>query len=352
MSADNEGAPGGDGRPAVDPEARMVQSIEALWHGCGGTEVVLAGGDDCAVLRPTGAGEDLLVTVDQLVEDRHFVRGRHDPAALGRKALVRSLSDIAAMGGRPCWCLQTVCLPEWAVGPWHSAFQDGFREAARLPGATGLALVGGDVASGDRFVATVALVGKVARGQAVLRSGARPGDQLYVSGCLGGSLLGLATVLEELPEPPWKPEVRRHMEPRPRLALGRALGRARASAAIDLSDGLAIDAHRLARASGTALVLDPGELPRYPGATVREALCSGEEYELLFTLGPSEVPPTGADVRRIGYVEEGSGVWLCSEDGREALEPRGYSHFKGQASSGLHAEQGVHVRGQPPSGRP
>ena len=313
--------------PELDAEGRLIGRIEELWTDRGNRGVVVAGGDDCAVLRAPGTCDELLLTSDQIVEDRHFVRGRHPPAALGRKALVRSLSDIAAMGGRPWWCLQTVCLPDWAEGWWHDEFQKGMREGARDPEAASLSLVGGDVAGGDRFVATVTVVGRVEAGTAILRSGSRPGDALYVSGSLGGSKIGLDLLLGGSSPDPDHPAVRRHCEPKARLALGRVLRTLPATAAIDVSDGLATDARRLADASGTALVIDARMLPRFPGATSDLALRSGEEYELLFTAAEGTVVPGDEEVTRIGIVEPGRGVWLESGRGREPLGPLGHSHF-------------------------
>ncbi len=311
----------------IDAEEHLITSIEALWADRENSGVALAGGDDCAVLSSLGDREDLLLTSDQVVENRHFVRGKHPPAALGRKALVRSLSDIAAMGGRPWWCLQTVCLPAWARGRWHDEFQQGMRQAAEGPEVSGLALVGGDVSGGDRFVATVAVIGRLATGTALLRGGAKPGDFLYVSGSLGGSLIGLERLLGERRPDPGDPAVARHCEPSPRLALGRALRRVPATAAIDVSDGLATDARRLASASGVALVIEPSALPLFPGASTELALRSGEEYELLFTLAPESVPPADAVLTRIGHVERGSGVWLQSDERREPLGALGDAHF-------------------------
>lgn len=308
-------------------EGLLIAGIEDLWASRKNSGVALAGGDDCAVLRSPGKGNDLLLTSDQVVENRHFVRGRHSPAALGRKALVRSLSDIAAMGGRPWWCLQTVCLPEWARGSWHDEFQKGMRLLADEPEVAGLALVGGDVSGGDRFVATVAVVGRVEAGTALLRSGAEPSDSLYVSGSLGGSLIGLRMLLGDRSFEPSHPAVLRHCEPTSRLALGRALRRVPATAAIDVSDGLATDANRLAAASGVALVIEPSTLPLFPGASADVALRSGEEYELLFTLAPGSPPPGDWEVTRIGWVERGEGVWLHSAGGKQPLGAEGFQHF-------------------------
>lgn len=309
-------------------EEQVIRMIESLWAGRGNSGVAVGGGDDCGVLRPSDSAFDWLVTSDQLVQDRHFVRDRHPPRDLGRKALVRSLSDIAAMGGRPSCFLQSVCLPDWAVrSAWHEEFQRGMREAVEEIDLPDLALLGGDVSSGDRFVATVTAIGQVETGTALLRSGARPGDQLCVSGSLGGSSQGLKLLLGESDPPFDHPAVRRHCAPSPRLRLGRSLRELPATAALDLSDGLAIDANRLALASGVALVIDASLVPLFPSSTLAEALVSGEEYELLFTCADGRDGLSALDVTSIGRVESGSGVWLECDDGRQRLSPKGFTHF-------------------------
>ncbi|MYC67194.1 MAG: thiamine-phosphate kinase [Acidobacteriia bacterium] len=309
-------------------EDQLIRMIEALWAGRGNSRVAVGGGDDCGVLRVSDGAVDWLVTSDQLIQNRHFVRDRHPPRDLGRKALVRSLSDIAAMGGRPLCFLQTVCLPDWAArSQWHEEFQQGLRAAADDLDLPDLALLGGDVAAGDLFVATVTAIGQVAAGTALLRSGARPGDQLYVSGSLGGSARGLEILLGD-PDPPLgHPAVRRHCAPTARLALGRTLRELPATAALDLSDGLSIDANRLADASSVALVIEASRVPVFPSAELADALVSGEEYELLFTCHSACAGLEDLDVTAIGRVEVGSGVWLESDEGRRRLGPEGFSHF-------------------------
>lgn len=309
-------------------EDQLIRMIEALWAGQGNSRVAVGGGDDCGVLRVSDGAVDWLVTSDQLIENRHFVRDRHPPRDLGRKALVRSLSDIAAMGGRPLCFLQTVCLPDWAVrSQWHEEFQQGLRAAADDLDLPDLALLGGDVAAGDLFVATVTAIGQVAAGTALLRSGARPGDQLCVSGSLGGSAQGLRLLLGESPPPLDHPAVRRHCAPSSRLPLGWSLRELPATAAMDLSDGLAIDANRLADASRVALVIEASRVPLFPGSALADALVSGEEYELLFTCAGRDAGLNGLDVTPVGRVEQGSGVWLQTNEGRQRLPPTGFSHF-------------------------
>ena len=310
-----------------DLERQLITQIESLWNGRVNAGVVLAGGDDCAIVRGPSAGEELLLTSDQVIEHQHFVPGKHPPQALGRKALVRSLSDIAAMGGRPLYFLQTLSLPSWALGEWHDGFQQGLRQTAEDLQVPQLMLVGGDVARGDCFVVSVTVVGVVERSTALRRSGARPGDRVYVSGSLGGSALGLRLLLGGDDPEGSHPAVQRHCCPQPRLALGRALREIPASAAIDVSDGLATDANRLAAASEVAVAIDPGSVPLFPGSCLEDALRSGEEYELLCTLAPGSELPAGEDLTPIGRIERGSGLWLDSAHGRERLVPDGFSHF-------------------------
>ncbi len=316
----------GDPVGRAELEDRLIAANEVLWAGRTNRLIGLGGGDDCAILRPT-AEEDLLLTTDQVVEGQHFLRQKHPPETVGRKALVRSLSDVAAMGGTPVCLLQTVCLPDWAIGDWHDAFQNGMRAAADSSGTGDLALAGGDVSGGDRFVATTTVVGRVERGSALRRSGACPGDAVCVSGSLGGAGMGLSMVLAQHC-PDWThPAVRRHCQPSARVELGQLLRKIPVSAAIDLSDGLAIDANRLARASNVAVIIDPSSLPLFPGASQDGAITSGEEHELLFTVADTSTLPDNAEISVIGRVDDGDGVWLETVASREQLPAKGFSHF-------------------------
>lgn len=267
-----------------DQTGRHVRSRSGL---------VLGIGDDCAIFRPR-SGEDLLFTTDQLLEGVHFTR-RLGPARIGERALARNLSDIAAMGGEPLCCLVSLAAP--ADERWIKAF---FRGLLRLAGEYKLELAGGDLAHSPRIYCDVAVCGSVPRGQALRRDGARPGDLLFVSGRLG------------------KPYTRPIT---PRLALGRALRR-RATACIDVSDGLSLDLRRLCLASGVAAVVD--RVPVERGATLERALHGGEDYELLFTLPPGRRAPRGTTC--IGRIVAGiSGV---VEFRGAPLAPRGWDHFR------------------------
>jgi len=282
-----------------------------------GGGLVLGIGDDCTIYRPRGAGEDLLFTTDLLIEGTHFLRDTHSAADVGWKALARGLSDIAAMGGEPRFCLVSLALAKWSAGPWVKGF---YRGLLRLAEQSGTALAGGDLSHGERMMCDIVVCGASPRGTALRRDGARAGDAIYVSGALGGSALGLATGRGR----PW----RRHVRPEPRLALGRlARTRLHASAAMDLSDGLSLDLRRMCLAS--KLSAEIAMPPVYRGATEEQALHGGEDYELLFTVPPRVRVPrelAGVALTRIGTMRNGpAGAVLLNG---EPLEPRGYDHFR------------------------
>lgn len=281
--------------------------------------LILGIGDDCAVYRPAGAREDLLLTTDWLIEGVHFLRETHPPDAVGWKALARGLSDIAAMGGRPRICLLSLALASWTTEDWLRGFFRGFRRLAR---AGGVVLAGGDLARAERLACDIVVVGSAPRGEALLRSGARPGDEIYVSGKLGGSALGLATRRGAA----W----RRHLRPEPRLALGEFLRTLPATAAMDLSDGLSLDLYRLCVASRVAAELT-ATLPVFPRATLDQALHGGEDYELLFTVRPGTAVPRrrgGVELTRIGRIVAGRAGRIVLAG--EKLRPLGWDHFRQQ----------------------
>ena len=296
-------------------ELELLKRIAARAPGHG---LALGIGDDCAIYRPRGAAEDLLFTTDMTIEGVHFRRETHPPEALGWKTLARGLSDIAAMGGTPRFCLLSLAIAPWADERWIDRFYGGFLRLARK---YGVALAGGDLAHAERVVCDIVVCGSVARGKALRRDGARPGDRIYVSGRLGGSALGLATVAGAA----WK----KHLRPEPRIPLGRfAREKLRATACMDLSDGLSLDLYRLCLASGVAAQLE-GPIPIFHGATLEQALDGGEDYELLFTVRPrTEVPRSfeGLPLTRIGTIRKGEPGRVEFE--RRPLPPRGYDHFR------------------------
>lgn len=249
-------------------------------------------GDDCAVIQPP-ANQDLLFTTDFSIEGVHF-RLESTPEEIGYRALARSLSDIAAMGGKPLYCLISIALAPWTDESWIDGFYRGVHTLLRKT-KTGLA--GGDISHANQFVCDVMVYGSVARGKALLRSGARPGDKIYVSGPLGG----------------WshKPVVV------PRLDIGRKLI-GKATACMDISDGLALDLHRLCTASRVAAELET--VPLLKGANLEQALHDGEDYELLYTARPGVRVPGIL----IGTITKGKPGALKYRG--KALSPTGYDH--------------------------
>lgn len=297
-------------------ELGLVRRIRSLAKGSG-SDVVLGIGDDAAIFRPR-PGEDLVFTTDLLVEDVHFRRDTHPPDAVGHKALARGLSDVAAMGAEPRFCLLSLALAPCCDRKWVYAF---YRGLLRLARKTGTPLIGGDLAHAEKITCDIVVCGAVPKGKALRRDGAQPGDLLYVTGTLGGSALGLS--LRE------GPAYKRHLRPQARLEAGRVIReRIKASAGMDLSDGLSIDLHRLCEASGVAAEIDQ-PLPIFPGATLDQALHGGEDYELLFTASPKSAVPSkigSLPVTRIGRIVKGKArsVKLYGKP----LLPLGYDHFR------------------------
>jgi thiamine-monophosphate kinase len=279
--------------------------------------MVLGIGDDCAIVRPRGARVDWLYTTDMLLEGTHFLRETHTPADVGWKALARGLSDIASMGGEARFCLLSLAVASWVDARWLDRFYGGLLALGERHGA---ALIGGDLARTERVMCDIVVAGTVPRGKALRRDGARSGDAIYVSGALGGSALGLATGRGKA----WA----RHKRPQPRLALGRFLrARVGATAAMDLSDGLSLDLHRLCMASGLRAEIAPP--PLYRGATLAQGLHGGEDYELLFTAPErTRVPAAfeGLPLTRIGTMRRGA-AGAVEMDGAP-LPPLGYDHLR------------------------
>jgi len=278
------------------------------------SSLTLGIGDDCAIYRPRGSREDLLFTTDLLIEDVHFRRSTHSAEDVGWKCLARGLSDIAAMGGEPRFCLLSLAVSKWADVRWIEGF---YRGLLRLARREKTALAGGDLARAEKVTCDIVVCGAVPRGGAIRRDGARAGDAIYVSGALGASAIGLAKGAGSARK--------RHLRPEPRLALGQFIRKKlRATAAMDLSDGLSLDLARLCEASG--LRGEIGLPPIYAGATPEQALHGGEDYELLFTAPARvDVPAEfdGVALTRIGTMRRGSGVVLEGAP----LETLGWDHF-------------------------
>jgi thiamine-monophosphate kinase len=291
-----------------------------------GSSTVVGIGDDCAVLR-FNPGAEVVVTTDMLMDGRHFRLDRDGPDAVGFKAMAVNISDIAAMAARPVAAVVAVALPK--TGGGAEAIAQGLHSGlSRAAGRYGLALVGGDTNAWDGpLVISVTALGEVTPRGAVRRSGARPGDLIYVTGPLGGSLLG------------------RHLFPTPRVAEALALNEAvTLRAMIDISDGLASDlGHILEESGNLGADLDASAVPIHPDAVAMSrqdgrtpldhALGDGEDFELCFVVGPEEAESL-AELRfplvRIGLITEAPGLRLRTDDGSlSPIEAAGFDHLKG-----------------------
>jgi thiamine-monophosphate kinase len=290
--------------------------------------------DDAAIV-PARTGHDLVVTTDALVEDVHFLAG-DPPASIAKKALRVNLSDLAAKGAEPAGYLLSLSLPERIDRTWLEGFARGLGEDQK---AFSVPLLGGDTtATPGPLSLTITALGHVPVGAMIRRSGAKPGDGVYVSGTIGDAGGGLA-VLQSGNGPAELIECYRL--PSPRLALGRAL-RGVASAAIDVSDGLIADLSHIADVSRVRIAVEAARIPRSPAlralwgdtadAVVRAAT-AGDDYEIAFTASSEEkvmeaARRAGVPVTRIGRVEEGARVVMRDSEGREiAVTHAGFTHF-------------------------
>ncbi len=327
--------------------------IEALARrfGAGPAEVVLGIGDDCAALD-LGGPDYLLWTMDTLVEEVHFDLAYFTLEQLGRRSLAVNLSDLAAMGGSPRYALLSLGWPPGRDITGALKVGQGLAQAAR---EFGVAVIGGDtIASPAGVMVTVSLLGTVPRAEMLRRTGARLGDRIYVTGPLGEAAAGLEILRRQLAVTPDLKEAlcQAHLSPRPQLAAGRLLARqGLATAAIDLSDGVATDLFHICRASGVGARLEAALLPVSSGVrTVAEilkqdplklALTGGEDYQLLFT---SAKPPEALDAAfsraglppplPLGEMVAGEAVILATSGGEQDISGAGYDHFRLDLGSG------------------
>ena len=317
------------------------------------SDSLMAGiGDDAAVFR-NSAGKETVITADLLVEDVDFRRTTTPPYLLGHKALAVSLSDIAAMGARPLWSLISIGVPE---DVWQSDFVERLYDGLlNLANRYGVQLIGGDTSrTHENIVIDSVVTGECAAGMAVMRSGARPGDQIFVTGSLGAAAAGLRLIERgaHLAEQNLGDEdsqkldhiLLRQLRPEPRVGWGIVLGEERlATAMIDLSDGLSSDINRLCAAGSVGALIDSALLPidhyvtelcgRRALDPLQLALHGGEDFELLFTVRPADVPRLprrvdGVEIKHIGEItaahegvkiSEGTRIW--------ELRPGGWKHF-------------------------
>jgi thiamine-monophosphate kinase len=342
----------------VHSELALIEAIRRRAAANPGSRGLRLGiGDDCAVLRPS-PGHEIVVTTDFSLEDRHFRRAWHPPQSAGHRCLARGLSDLAAMGAEPVAIFLSLAVPARLPAAWVEGFLDGLLALAarhRVP------LAGGDTAQSPGLGpgkaglvdSDIVAIGRVRTGKALLRSGARAGDGLYVTGALGGAaaeLLSLAAKPRKFRgfriAAPGHP----HLYPEPRLAVGRSI-RNLAHSAIDVSDGLSTDLTHLCAASGLQAEIERAAIPIHPLAAEAErqglarsalelALHGGEDYELLFTAARAAKVPdriAGVPVHRIGtmvgtlrktHSSTPSIVIRNAAGGRTPLEPAGWEHFR------------------------
>ena len=298
-------------------------------------------GDDAAVLRPA-AGAELVVTTDAFLENVHFLRKGGPAEAAGYKALARATSDLAAMGAQGRCFFLTMGLPDACTGAWLDRFLGGMARAARR---FGLVLAGGDTTRFPQVVASLTVVGEVRQGKAILRSGAKPGDLLCVSGRLGEAGLGLWLAQKNLHKRRrYANLLKKHFYPEPRLGLGEWLGsNAMATSMIDTSDGLSTDLGHICKASGVGAIVwapkipvvkIPPELRKRGLDPLQMALHGGEDYELLFTVPKQfsgRVPRkiAGVPVTAIGEMTPDKKIVLASTEGSRTMLPaKGWDPFR------------------------
>lgn len=333
-------------------ELDLIEQIRHTFAPSRSKALALGIGDDCAILRPP-SGSEVLVTTDFTLEGRHFRRDLHSPESVGHRCLARGLSDLAAMGATPMAAFLSLAVPADLLATargraWISRFFNGLHSLANEHRIT---LAGGDTAESpaDFILADIVLLGSAPIGRSLRRSGARPGDALYVTGSLGGAAAELSAMLARRSRPAKITRTAGHTEdfpqtfPQPRIAVGLALlKRGPATSSIDVSDGLSTDLAHLCRASGVAAEVEQAAIPLHPlarklgpAAALNAALHGGEDYELLFAAPASYRVPrriAGVPITRIGCFTRKPAkrplLTLLTPDGaRATLEPRGWEHF-------------------------
>ena len=341
---------------ALPPAAGAQPSAARIRSG-----LVLGVGDDAAIFAPR-KGVEWVLSTDTFLEGVHFLADLHPADSVGYKALARAASDLAAMGAHPRMFFLTLAIPARRTGAWLDGFLRGMARAAR---ELGMVLAGGDTSRFGFVAMAVTVLGEVPRGKAVTRSGARPGDILYVSGRLGGAQLGLE-LLRKLPRgrlrashasrgplgrllrPHLHPYLYPHLYPKLRVELGAWLaGHGMASAMMDLSDGLSTDLARLCRSSGVGARIWAERIPRVQMSAgnlggikiarfdpLAMALHGGDDYELLFAVPPRRVKelrqaPGFRELAAIGEIERGGRVLIVDARGRaKPLGAKGWDSFR------------------------
>lgn len=299
-------------------------------------------GDDCAVV-PKDSKNDLVITTDLLVEDIDFKIEWSKPELIGHKALAVSLSDVAAMGAKPVWAMISIGIP---ASVWKTDFVERFYDGyMRLAKKFNVELIGGDVSkTPDKIVIDSIVAGESKKGKAVLRSGAKVGDLIYVTGILGGAAIGLK-ILEDgatYEKSKYKKPLLRQLAPNPQTAIGQIIGgKNLATAMIDLSDGLSSDLAHICRASEVGAKIYADKIPITPqisNSTLQIpdldfALDGGEDFELLFTVNPKkkltlEKELKNFQISAIGIITANAEmIKLISDEKSTVLQPKGFRHF-------------------------
>jgi thiamine-monophosphate kinase len=317
---------------------RRIRAAASLPRGRN-SAVRLGIGDDAALLTPR-RGYETILTCDWFLEGTHFLRDKHPADSIGWKCLARAISDVTAMGGEPRCFLLSLAIPESHTGRWLNEFLAGLRRASRKFKCP---LAGGDTTRRSELLMSVTVVGEVRFDLALQRSGALPGDTIFVSGRLGEAELGLQHLRSKSRIRKDDPALKKHLYPEPRIALGRWLADHRlATAMMDLSDGLSADLPRLCAASGVGARLDASRIPalRVPNRSslkkvdlLHLALNGGDDYELLFTVRPNKARKLprafqGVALTAIGEITRDCHLRLIQQDGKETdLKARGWDPF-------------------------
>jgi len=320
--------------PSEDQIIEKLRRVGSLRDRAAGLRLGI--GDDAALFSPR-AGFETVLTCDWFLEGTHFLRDKHPADAIGWKCLARVVSDVAAMGGTPRCFLLSLAVPATYTGRWLDDFLSGLRRAQNRLGCV---LAGGDTTKSNRILIQVTVIGEVLSGKAVLRSGTRPGDAIFVSGRLGEAELGLRLLQSQKRIDPVDSHLRKHLYPEPRLHLGSWLAANKlATAMMDLSDGLSTDLARLCAASRVGASIEAARLPLPTRAGKRVslselALHGGDDYELLFTVSPKKlrrIPQHlgSLPLTRIGTITASQAVRIVDAASRQrSLKRNGWDPFR------------------------
>ena len=313
------------------------------WMPSSDSALVRGIGDDVAVMELRNS--ILLATTDVLIEGFHFERSWTDPYRLGKKSLAVNLSDIAAMGGTPRYFLISLGLPKHLPLSFISRFYFGLKETAKRYRVN---LVGGNTSLSEKMMITICLLGEGRKKELLFRNGARVGDEMFVSGTLGDSALGLKILKKKGPRKGPRRLIERHLSPCPRVELGQAIARHRcATAMIDISDGLLSDTRHIMEESNVGAMIWEDRIPLSPSYRrasamysknpVHMALSGGEDYELLFTAPPQKRGKISSLSRSLKIpitcvgkiLPKAKKLTIVREDGKTYIPSRfGFDHFK------------------------